>query len=118
MRDTFAAWEHLFQEKAFDTTQDLHLITANEIKAITKREPRIMAKIDCLGDLPDVFKRNGYFLLPVKNGNYAIVRGQGFHVLEEQKSVAQYESKIEFPKRSATTLWRTPGTTPRPCLVG
>ena len=45
MKDTFAAWEHLFQEKAFDTTQNLHFISANEIKAITKREPRIMAKI-------------------------------------------------------------------------
>jgi hypothetical protein len=101
MRDTFVAWEHLFQAKAFDTTQNLHFISANEIKAITKREPRIMAKMDCLGDLPDVFKRNGYFLLPVKNGNYAIVRGQGFHTLEEQKSIAQYESKIEFPLTTA-----------------
>lgn len=101
MKTTFEAWEKIFQTKQFDTTADLHFITADEIKAITGQEARIMAKVDFSKDLPEVFKRNGYFLLPVKNGNYAIVRGEGFHLLEGKVALQEYESKIDFPLTTA-----------------
>ncbi len=101
MKTTFEAWEKVFKTKQFDTTVDLHFITADEIKAITGQEARIMAKVDFSKDLPEVFKRNGYFLLPVKNGNYAIVRGEGFHLLEDKAALQEYESKIDFPLTTA-----------------
>jgi hypothetical protein len=97
MTNVFRLWEQIFTTKQFDLTQDLHFITADEIKAITHAEPRIMAKMDSSRDLPDVFRRNGYFLLPVKNGRYAIVRGQGFHRLEDKAPAADdYTSRIKF----------------------
>jgi hypothetical protein len=34
--------------------------------------------MDSTADLPPIFKKHGYFLLPVINGRYAIVRGNGF----------------------------------------
>lgn len=94
-RNTFQLWEEIFRVKNFDLAQDLHYISAEEIKKFA--EPRILAKMDSTKDLPPVFQRNGYFLLPVKNGKYAIVRGNGFHVLEERKDILNHESRIRFP---------------------
>jgi hypothetical protein len=96
MAKTSELWEKIFTTKNFDLTQDLHFISADEIKAITNHEPRIMAKVDSSADLPDVFKRNGYFLLPVKNGEYAIVRGNGFHLLEQKGTQIDHKSRIKF----------------------
>lgn len=98
MRSTFPIWERVFQIKQFDLSKDLHFISASDIKQITGAEPRIMAKMDNSLDLSDVFRRNGYFLLPVKNGEYAIVRGNGFHVLEaRQDKIESFISRISFP---------------------
>lgn len=96
MRKNSDLWEKIFEIKNFDLTKDLHFISADEIKKITGAEPRIMAKVDASVDLPDVFKRNDYFLLPVKNGHYAIVRGNGFHLLEAKGSKINHVSRIKF----------------------
>ncbi|PIR89602.1 MAG: hypothetical protein COU07_01755 [Candidatus Harrisonbacteria bacterium CG10_big_fil_rev_8_21_14_0_10_40_38] len=99
---TFNLWEQIFDAKKFDVGEDLHFITADEIKAITHAEPRIMAKMDSSADLPPIFKKHGYFLLPVKNGKYAIVRGDGFHRLEEGTgATANHVSRIKFPLTTA-----------------
>ncbi len=96
MTSTFQLWERIFAAKQFDTSQPLHFITADEIKAITRAEPRILAKMDSSANLPPVFKRYGYFLLPVKNGKYAIVRGEGFHRLEPSAEPLEHTSRIRF----------------------
>ena len=96
MAKTSELWEKIFTAKNYDLTTDLHFITADEIKQISLAEPRIMAKMDSSSDLPDVFKINGYFLLPVKNGEYAIVRGNGFHQLEAKGTLINHESRINF----------------------
>ena len=98
-RKTFELWEDIFKVNNFDLTQDLHYISAEEIKKFA--EPRILAKMDSTKDLPPVFERNGYFLLPVKNGTYAIVRGNGFHILEERGEITTHESRIKFPLTTA-----------------
>jgi hypothetical protein len=96
MNSSFQHWDKIFAAKNFDVSQDLHFITADEIKAITAAEPRILAKMDSSSALPPVFKRNGYFLLPVKNGEYAIVRGEGFHRLEATVAPIDHTSRIKF----------------------
>ncbi len=101
MKKSFADWENIFETKKFDISQDLHFITADEIKSITSAEPRILAKMDSSADLPPIFKRHGYFLLPVKNGQYAIVRGNGFHTLEEKVDAVAYTSRIRFALTTA-----------------
>lgn len=96
MKKTVILWEKIFNVKQFDTSKDVHLITADEISDISGEEARIMARFDSASDLPRVFRQYGYFLLPVKNGTYAIVRGEGFHTLERQHSVERYDSRIAF----------------------
>lgn len=90
------AWEHIFEQKQFDVNQDLHFITAKEIKLLTGEEARLMAKVDSTKDLPPVMARYGYFLLPVKNGEYAIVRGNGFHELEKLSNIKDFTSRVKF----------------------
>ncbi len=101
MSKTFELWDKIFAAKKFDPKLDLHFITADEIKAIAGAEPRIMAKMDSSADLPPVFKQSGYFLLPVKNGRYAIVRGNGFHQLEATNEIQKHVSRIKFPLTTA-----------------
>lgn len=93
----FVAWEKLFEELAIDTSKDLHIISASQIKQTTGREPRLMAKMDASRDVPPVMARNGYFLLPVSRSEYAIVRGNGFHELESQAELSkEFTSRIRF----------------------
>jgi hypothetical protein len=101
MNKSFTHWDKIFDTKKFDTSVDLHFISADEIKAITSAEPRILAKMDSSNDVPPIFKKYGYFLLPVKNGQYAIVRGNGFHELEKREASTEYTSRIRFALTTA-----------------
>ncbi|HRJ91264.1 MAG TPA: hypothetical protein PLU21_03595, partial [Candidatus Saccharibacteria bacterium] len=96
------AWEKIFEAKNFDLSADVHYITASEIKAITGEEARLMAKNDSRKDVPPVMRGNGYFLLPVNNGNYAIVRGEGFHDIEPTTEPIQFTSRIKFNLATAS----------------
>ena len=100
-RKTFTKWEEIFKLKNFDTSKPLHFITATEIKEITHYEPRLMAKFDSKKDIPPIMKKFGYILLPVKDGTYAIVRGEGFHELENLSHTEDYYSKVSFPLTTA-----------------
>jgi hypothetical protein len=102
MKNTFVLWEKIFKIKNFDTTQDRHIITSKEIKEITQGgEARLLAKMDTSDDLPPIFKQYGYIILPIQNGTYAIVKGDGFHLLEPQQQFLEYQSRINFPLTTA-----------------
>lgn len=103
MKNKFELWRKIFEIKKYSLRENLHFVTANEIKQITGQEPRIMAKMDYSIDLPPIFRENGYFLLPVENGKYAIVRGKGFHNLEPVSSKSKIiSSKIKFGLTTAS----------------
>lgn len=56
------------------------LITADDIKTHTGREPRLMMKFDARHQRPSVIKKAT--ILPVTNGEYLIVPGDGYHNVE------------------------------------
>ncbi|HZI32443.1 MAG TPA: hypothetical protein VFF11_08875, partial [Candidatus Binatia bacterium] len=76
-----AAWEKLVAERV-DTRRDFVCLTKADIESVTGNELRLMAKMDSSTDVPAALRRHGYFILPVKNGEYVLVRGNGFHALE------------------------------------
>jgi hypothetical protein len=97
-------WRAIVDAKGLDLGAPLNHVSATDIKTITAEEPRLMAKIDRRDELPAVFARSGVFLLPVSNGEYAIVHGDGYHDLEappEPPSV--FISRLPFPLVSAET---------------
>ena len=79
-----AAWEKLVREKV-NTSADLVTLTKQDIEQVTGNELRLMAKVDFSVDLPKALQKHGYFILPVKNGEYVLVRGGGYHTLEKLK---------------------------------
>jgi hypothetical protein len=95
-------WRAVIQAKGIDLSWPLNVISAADIKAITGEEPRLMAKIDRREDLPSVFVEAGVFLLPLSNGEYILLHGDGYHDLEpppEPPSV--FISRLPFPLESA-----------------
>ena len=80
--------EYGIHEHDFDIAP-FHL-SAQQIKDATKhfpktgqREVRILCSQTERKDQPRVFSDNGLFLLPVKNGHYVIVKGEGYTEVSE-----------------------------------
>ena len=71
--------------------------SVQNFKKTTEKEVRCLCKIDSKKDLPKVMKDKGIILLPVKNGEYVLVGGEGFVEIPEITSeVELYNSKIDF----------------------
>ena len=58
-------------------------ISADQIKAVDGKEPRIMAKVDCREMLPPVMRDNKLSILAIRNGLYRIARTDPFIDIEE-----------------------------------
>jgi hypothetical protein len=107
-----SAWKKIFDDYKIlnnDFKKSPFLISAQQIKESTKkfksvneREVRILCKQDTREDRPGVFKENNLFILPVKNGYYAIVKGEGyFDVPAISSGPILYEPKIDFELKSS-----------------
>ncbi len=88
------AWESLVTDPPFD-------LSAQEIKSRTGLEPRLMAKFDHSHLLPDALAREGLFILPVRNGHYRILQGQGYHRLEPCPQAVEFPSRLEFALKTS-----------------
>lgn len=89
-------WSHVILELNIDVKNSISYVTANQIKEITHKEPRIMAKMDRIESLPNIFRQNGLFLLPVSRSKYAIVKGTGHY------KPKRFETKPEIYRTSKT----------------
>ena len=76
--EDYNIYNHNFNESPF-------LINAKQIKRACQdftetgqKEVRILCKQDRREDRPQVFIDKGLFLLPVKNGEYVVVKGEGY----------------------------------------
>ena len=75
-------------------------ITADEIKRITSREPRLMTKIDFREQLPKVMSDEKLAILAIENGIYRIGRFNPFIDISEQCKVTV--ERIVFPANIIT----------------
>lgn len=83
MSKTETAWKILgekFHIREHLKNNEPVLITADDIKMHTRREPRLMMKFDARHQRPSVIKNAT--ILPVTNGEYLIVPGDGYHDVE------------------------------------
>ena len=61
------------------------------------KEPRNLVKWDSRSDRSEVFIDNGLFLLPVKNGYYVIVKGEGYvDIADICTPIKTHKSKLDF----------------------
>ena len=78
-------------------------ITAKDIKTscqnftkTNEKEVRILCKQDKRENRPQIFQDNDLFILPIKNGEYCIVKGEGYFDIPEIESEILYDSKLNF----------------------
>tara|TARA_Y100000748_G_C15442786_1_gene467882 strand:+ start:175 stop:984 length:810 start_codon:yes stop_codon:yes gene_type:complete len=102
-------WDALVKEYGIDKhdfNQKPFYITAKQIKAVvdemkglttTQKEVRTLAYQAKKSERPKFFVDNGLFILPVKNGKYAIIRGEGYIEIPEISSpLIDFRSRMEF----------------------
>ncbi|HET7060149.1 MAG TPA: hypothetical protein VFH99_02430 [Candidatus Saccharimonadales bacterium] len=101
------AWQKIFNDYKIldhDFRSKPFYLSAAQIKAATRsfnsvaeREVRILCKQDSRRDRPKVFTDSNLFILPVKNGEYAIVQGDGYVDIPDISSEPiTYDSKLDF----------------------
>ncbi|MCC6865656.1 MAG: hypothetical protein IT280_05790 [Ignavibacteria bacterium] len=94
----------LYKISSYDFTKSPFIITAEQIKnatshfkKTTEKEVRILCKQDSREKRPQVFIENELFLLPIKNGTFAIVKGEGYIDIPDITTIQEiYSSKLEF----------------------
>ncbi|MEM7590864.1 MAG: hypothetical protein AAF383_04990 [Cyanobacteria bacterium P01_A01_bin.83] len=80
-KDNAEGWKLLFDGLHLKESleNDGHVtLTAEEIKEISGREPRLMCKFDSKDSRPQILKQNNCTILPIQNGVYKIVSGDGY----------------------------------------
>jgi hypothetical protein len=88
---------HNFDKEPFYVSADDIKKACQNFKKVAEKEVRILCKQDTREDRPQIFIDHDLFLLPVKNGFYAIVKGEGYtdipNITSDEKT---YNSKLDF----------------------
>ncbi|MCD5425223.1 MAG: hypothetical protein LRZ92_02020 [Methanosarcinaceae archaeon] len=107
-----SSWEKIFEDYNIlkhDFNKAFFQLTAKQIKKscqdfkkTSEKEVRILCKQDDREKRPDIFIKNELFLLPIKNGIYNIIKGEGYFDIPEIKSKEIiYDSKLNFKLESS-----------------
>lgn len=95
--DDYEILKHNFNKAPFPLTAKMIKSSCQDFKKTTEKEVRILCKQDHRESVPEIMQRNGLFLLPVKNGEYIILKGEGYFDIPEIKSRSiEYNSKLNF----------------------
>lgn len=96
--DDYKILEHDFNKSPFALSAAQIKKACQRFKQTGQKEVRILCKQDSRESRPDIFKKHGLFLLPVKNGYYNIIKGEGyFDIPPIEKETIVYASKLTFP---------------------
>ena len=101
------SWRKIFQDYGIENhsfAKEPFIITSKDINKSCQnfttpggKESRILCKQDFRGKRPDIFVEMGLFILPIKNGVYALIEGEGYVDIPEINSTPiSYQSKLAF----------------------
>src|SRR3990167_9117841 len=89
--DDYKIHEHNFDESPFPLSATQIKRACQKFKETSEKEVRILCKQDSRKNRPDIFVKHNLFLLPVKNGYYSIIRGEGYiDIPEIKKEIVVY----------------------------
>ncbi|MDD4901381.1 MAG: hypothetical protein PHS62_04780 [Patescibacteria group bacterium] len=95
--DDYKILEHDFSKLPFALSAAQIKKSCQRFRETGEKEVRILCKQDCREDRPDIFAKHNLFLLPVKNGFYNIIKGEGYvDIPKIKKEVIFYTSKLDF----------------------
>jgi hypothetical protein len=99
----YSILKHDFMNSPFLITAEMIKKSVQHLKRTSEKEVRILCKIDNREGLPDIMRKNNLFILPIRNGTYIILKGEGFIDIPEISSdPIEYLSKINFELKSST----------------
>ncbi len=94
--------EHDFTKKPFEITARQIKDACQHFRQTAEKEVRILCTQTTRKMRPRVFQDNGLFLLPVKNGAYVIVQGEGYvDIPPITAPIQNYAANLEFELLSA-----------------
>jgi len=95
--DDYEILKHDFDKSPFSISATQIKRSCQRFKETGEKEVRILCKQDSREDRHDIFIKNKLFLLPVKNGYYNIIKGEGYvDIPEIKKEIIVYSSKLDF----------------------
>lgn len=94
--------QHNFDVAPFPISAAQIKVACQHFESTSKKEVRILCKQDAREDRPRVFREQGLFILPVRNGRYVIVKGEGYVDIPPITSPLQ-EYRSDFPFELETT---------------
>ncbi len=95
--DAYKILDHDFDKSPFSLSATQIKRACQKFKETGEKEVRILCKQDRREDRPDIFQTHNLFLLPVKNGYYNIIKGEGYiNIPEIKKEITIYSSKLDF----------------------
>lgn len=94
--------DHNFKKEPFFLTAEMIKKSVQGFKKTAEKEVRILCKMDSRESVPEIMKENDLFLLPINNGHYVIVRGEGYVDIPEIVSQTEnYSTKLSFELETA-----------------
>ena len=96
--DDYKIHEHNFDESPFPLSATQIKRACQKFKETGEKEVRVLCKQDSRRNRPDIFIKHNLFLLPVKNGYFNIIKGEGYiDIPEIKKEIVVYSAKLDFP---------------------
>ncbi len=88
---------HNFDKSPFEITSEMIKKSCQDFEKTGEKEVRILCKQDSREDRPDIMIEHGLFLLPIKNGTYIILKGEGYTDIPDITLESEtYISKLSF----------------------
>jgi len=95
--DDYKVHNHNFADSPFILTNKQIKQSCQEFRHTNEREVRILCKQDSREDRPKIFQENDIFILPIRNGTYALIKGEGYvDIPNIGTELIVYESKLPF----------------------
>ncbi len=95
--DDFKILEHDFNQSPFPLSAKQIKMACQNFRETSEKEVRILCKQDSRESRPNVFIENNLFLLPVKNGYYNIIKGEGYiDIPKIKEEIINYSSSLDF----------------------
>lgn len=89
--------EHDFQKSPFSLSAEQIKVACQHLKRTGEKEVRILCAQTNREMRPDIFQRLGLFILPVRNGGYVLIQGEGYvDIPSIEEPALPYESQLGF----------------------
>jgi len=87
---------HNFDRAPFEISAEQIKDACKKTKKVVEKEVRILCKQDSKEKRPKCFQEKGLFILPIKNGVFKILKGEGYVNIPDIEIETTYKSKIDF----------------------